>query len=373
MKIGIITCAFSSIPPYAIGAVEKVWFDLANEFVKKGHEVTFYAKSHCNKEYSEIRQNGVNVVYLKGYDRPISAKKDTIIDAFYSFRALLKVKKCDILVCNTKMSPILSELFRYKFKASVYNVCRYPKGQFKYYLKVDRLASCATMITNAVLEQEPRCAKNIKTLNNPVNLAAFTPSPRTFDKQNIRIVFTGRIHEEKGLINLAKAVNGLIDEYPNIKLTLVGTYDIERGGSGINYLNEVKSVINNKNFEYLPATSSPMELAKIIANSDIYCYPPLPTTGDAMPCAPLEALAMQKPVVVSDLPCFNDYITIDNGLRFNVAHDAVKNLQEALLKIINDEKYRDEISLNGVNTSKQFDTDKIADLFLNDFSSLITK
>ena len=374
MKINIITCAFSCLPPIGIGAVEKLWYDLALEFAKKGHDVVFYAKqekSSPKSPFSEV--DNLQIVYLRGYRRPKSMILDTVLDCEYSFRALIKMAKCDILVCNTKISPLLAEFFRYKFICSVYNVARVPKGQFGLLLKVDRLASCSTMITNEVLKQTPKCIHNIKTINNPVNLKAFTFKQKKINKENVKIIFTGRIHPEKGLLNLAKAVSMLVDEYPNIKLVLVGTYEIKKGGGGISYVEEIKRNLGTTNLIIEEALASPFELAKKIQNADIYCYPPIPTTGDAMPCAPLEAMATGTPIIVSDLPCFDDYVDEENGVRFNLHSNVVENLKNALKLLIEDDDFREKIALNGMKRAKSFSNEKIANSYLTDFKELLAK
>jgi len=45
MKITIVLGAFFSVPPLMGGAVEKVWFTLAQEFARLGHEVTQISRS----------------------------------------------------------------------------------------------------------------------------------------------------------------------------------------------------------------------------------------------------------------------------------------------------------------------------------------
>src|SRR5437870_3036139 len=44
MKITIVLGAFFPVPPTMGGGVEKVWFTLAAEFVKRGHEVAIAAE-----------------------------------------------------------------------------------------------------------------------------------------------------------------------------------------------------------------------------------------------------------------------------------------------------------------------------------------
>lgn len=45
MKIDIVTGPFAGIPPYSIGAVEKVWYSLGIEWLQQGHDICFISKS----------------------------------------------------------------------------------------------------------------------------------------------------------------------------------------------------------------------------------------------------------------------------------------------------------------------------------------
>lgn len=44
MKIAIITSPFCELPPDALGAVERRWFNTAEEFAKAGHSVQLIGK-----------------------------------------------------------------------------------------------------------------------------------------------------------------------------------------------------------------------------------------------------------------------------------------------------------------------------------------
>lgn len=46
MKIPIMTGAFFPVPPILGGAVEKAWFALAREFVRRSHEVVQISRAH---------------------------------------------------------------------------------------------------------------------------------------------------------------------------------------------------------------------------------------------------------------------------------------------------------------------------------------
>jgi glycosyltransferase involved in cell wall biosynthesis len=369
MKINIILSAFGCIPPVGIGAVERLWYDLAREFVRQGHQVTLMAKANNPTQRDEVR-DGLHILYSHGYARTRSRWSDLWMDAFYSWRSLRRMPKCDVCVLNTVTSPILCRGFRSKMTVSVYNVARFPRGQFRLYRHVDRLASCSSMITAAVLRQTPSVATTIKTINNPVNTSVFVSVPKT-PHERFEIVYTGRIHEEKGLLNLVQAVQLLHQDFP-VHLTLVGTWAAELGGSGEAYRALLERSAETGLVTFAGAVSDSRTLASYIQQADVYCYPPLPTTGDAMPCAPLEAMATGTPVVVSDLPCFDDYVLQEQtGLRFDVHHDAVRHLYQAFKRLHDDSTLAAFIARNGVTMAQRFSNEHIASVFLQDFQQLL--
>lgn len=81
MKIGIITSPFGFLPPDGIGAVEKLWFYIAQKFTIRGNDVKFYSKRPLHPTNGEMQIYGIT-----GYERTGSLKLDLIKDFFYSIR-----------------------------------------------------------------------------------------------------------------------------------------------------------------------------------------------------------------------------------------------------------------------------------------------
>lgn len=370
IQITIIMGPFGYIPPLGIGAVEKLWYDLALEFIKKGHSVEIISKKPKDLGFKAQGDESVKKIYISGYRRSAYLIKDLFFDFLYSFTALFKVKKTDVLVMNTFWSPFLCRFFRWNHAVSVYNIARYPKGQFKYLSHIDKLVACSSMIQNAVMKQNPY-QKNILTINNPVNLDIFKSKEYKSIGETVHIVYTGRIHPEKGLINLVKAAS-VYGKNRHVKLSLIGTSDLQKGGGGEEYNQQLTECAKNVDLIFTGEMSDPQMMANYMKTADIYCYPPLPTTGDAMPCAPLEAMALGLPVIVSDLPCFDDYlINRKNGLRFDVSHNAIEHLKQAIELLIVDEPLRIQISRNAVATASKFSCLNIAKQYLDLFQSLL--
>lgn len=225
------------LPPYAIGAVEKIWYSVGLNLVGKGHEVTF-----ISKKPNEEAVDGGNNVYIRGYNRTGSSLKDLMLDLVYSYRALRKMPSCDILVLNSIWSPILCTLFRKKYKRSMYNVARFPKKQMSLYKAVDCLSCVSTPVMNALVEQSPSMKDVACIIHDPIDTDIFCAKEGKILGSCHVLIYSGRVHKEKGLDILVKAVSKLRKKGVMLELRIVGATEIKDGGSGkeyIDYLNRL--------------------------------------------------------------------------------------------------------------------------------------
>ena len=67
MKITIVLGAFFPVPLTMGGGVEKVWFSLAPEFVKRGHEVVIVSRKTPGLSREETI-DGVKQLRVDGFD-----------------------------------------------------------------------------------------------------------------------------------------------------------------------------------------------------------------------------------------------------------------------------------------------------------------
>ncbi|RHR52624.1 glycosyltransferase family 4 protein [Parabacteroides sp. AF17-28] len=372
MKITIITSPFGYIPPKGIGAVEKLWYDIGLEFVKQGHNVCFISKTNGNiKESDTLVEHGVSYLFVKGYRRGLLFL-DLILDFIYSLKALLKMKSCDILVMNTFWTPALCGLFRKKYKVSVYNVERMPKGQFGLYPAVDRLSCVSQAVKKVLIEQAPNLVDKIKVISNPVNTEVYSYTERDKADGMIVVMYHGRIHPEKGLDILVKAYNSLLAEYDNLALVLVGTVSKEMGGGGNEYRRYLESLTHRK-IKFVDPISDARLLSETVASCDIYCYPSVAEKGETFGVAPLEAMALGRPVIVSDLDCFKDFVEDGiNGFIFDHREKgAVERLSYLMKQLIENEELCKDIGCHAAKTAKRFSVANIADSYLQDFNQMM--
>ena len=83
MKITIVTGAFFPVPPILGGAVEKVWFALGQEFVRRGHQVTHISRSHPDlperEEIAGVQHRRVARLRTAGFDREAEAARPAVL------------------------------------------------------------------------------------------------------------------------------------------------------------------------------------------------------------------------------------------------------------------------------------------------------
>ena len=365
MKISIITSPFGGVPPNAIGAVEKRFYDVGQVFYERGHDVSFYCCSGG--------ENGKGTyIHILGYKRSRKLWIDLIKDFFYSLNVLWALKRTDILIINTFWCPILLAFFRKKYKKSFYSVARFPKGQFRFYRYIDGFICPSRHIQKALLQEKPSLASKSIVIPNPVNTEIFTSKNVHKVNDKIEIIYTGRVHPEKGLHILAMAYSQLCLEFDNLTLTIVGAQSYADGGGGDDYITQLNTIVGNHPIQYVDAVRERKELAHIIQNATIYCYPSIAMKGEAFGVAPLEAMALGMPVVISNLECFSDFvISEENALIFELGDNQVESLVCQLKRLICDEALRQRLGTNAACRSLDFSTDKVANLLLHNFESLL--
>ncbi len=139
-------------------------------------------------------------------------------------------------------------------------------------------------------------ARRVEVIPNPVNLTIFHPRPGQDPIPGL-ILFTGTVTEKKGVRQLVLAMSEIASAIPHARLQIVGrdSIDPHTGESYTKFLRGLLSPDVAARVQFtgpVPNSSIPDVLARAAV-----CV--FPSHMEAMPIAPLEAMAMGKPVVVS--------------------------------------------------------------------------
>jgi glycosyltransferase involved in cell wall biosynthesis len=371
MKITIVQGAFFPVPPLIGGAVEKVWFALGKEFVRRGHQVIHISRAYKGFLPTEEVIDGVKHVRVKGFDAPANLLLLKFLDLIYSWRVKKVLPEADILITNTFWLPMLIRSLR--FGRLYVHIQRYPKGQMRAYRNAARLQTVSNAIARAIIEQEPWSKDRVCVIPNFVE--AF--KSETAERRKV-VLYVGRIHPEKGIGLLIDAFNLLIQGgLKEWRLVLVGPWQTNLGGGGEAYKNKLQRKFEDirQHIDWTGPVFSEEKLAEFYRRASLFIYPSLAEKGEAFPMAPLEAMSYGCPVVVSDLECFRDFISDGNtGLVFN--HRSPKPaiaLSAKLETLIESKELLCKIGKNGYNKSLEFSLDRIATMYLSDFESLAGK
>ena len=239
MRITIVQGAFLPIPPLLGGAVEKVWYGLSREFARLGHNVVHVSRKFGNLPVSET-VSGVCHLRVGGFSAPRSLVTLKFYNLIYSLRMRRILPSADVLVTNTFWLPMLVRDDRFG-KINVH-VQRYPRGQFRFYRHAGRLQTVSTVIAEAVLKECPELAGRVSVIQNPLP-ATFTVGDRKPrpDREDLELLYVGRIHPEKGLEILIEAFRAFIEKSgERARLRIVEPHREEHGGYGDGYLRMLK-------------------------------------------------------------------------------------------------------------------------------------
>ena len=366
MKITILQGAFLPVPPALGGAVEKLWFALGKEFVRRGHSVVHISRTFGDMPEEE-KIDGVLHKRIQGYATPSSGVYLKWLDLKYSLRAKSVISPdTQALVTNCFWGPLL--LSNFLSARCMVDVQRMPKGQMKLYSKVARLRANSNPVAEAIQKETAyHQHKKICVIPNPLPFCDL-PEIDLSAKEPV-IVYVGRIHPEKGLHFLLKAAKNLRKDW---KLKIIGPSEISSGGGGKKYLDDLKLLNNSSNIEFIDPIYDLETLNRYYAEASIFVYPSVAEKGETFGLAPLEAMAWGAVPIVSNLSCFKDFIEDGvNGLIYDHrAANSAELLKMAIEKLQTDRILWQALAENAIKVQESHSITNIASRFLEEFEKM---
>jgi glycosyltransferase involved in cell wall biosynthesis len=371
MKITIVLGAFFPVPPTRGGAVEKMWYSLAQEFARRGHEVAIVSRKMPNQLRDEVA-DGVRYLRVPGFDTPRSLVWLKFLDFVYSRRAMSILPVADILVTNTFWLPLL---LRDRTHGRIYvHVGRYPKGQMRFYGNAARLQAPSAAVARAISAEAPQLADRVSVIPYPAPTS--TSAPPAMVLRAKRVLYVGRVHPEKGVHLLVDAfARGTSTALTDWELMIVGPTEPKFGGGGKEYLSKLErsaAEIRNR-VVFAGSIFDSAKLDQTFRSARLFVYPSLAERGESFGLAPLEAMTHGCAVLVSILDCFTDFIHDgETGFIFDHrSNSPQKNLRAKIEAITNDEGLLMRVAEAGRCKSEEYSLSRVADHFIADFNSII--
>ena len=373
MRITIVQGAFLPVPPLLGGGVEKMWYGLAPEFARAGHEVTYISRRYASLPDEETR-DGVRHVRVAGFDAPKNKLLYRACDFLYARRARRALPPADIVVTNTIFLPLLIR------DPGVGKLCvhvaRFPKGQMWMYRHADRLQTVSRAVAQAIAAELPAVAGKVKVI--PPYLSANPPTltPEELDRpREPWVLYLGRVHPEKGLDLLLRAFGDFIGKTPETpwRLKIIGPVAAKMGGGGDEYKAKLDALSApfRERVDWMGFVSDE-ELNATCRRAAMFVYPSLAEKGESFGLAPLEAMAQGCPAMVADLACFGDFLEDGRtGLVFDHrAADPAAALSTQLERLARDPELHRRLARAGYAKAREFTRARIAAMYLEDFETL---
>jgi len=176
----------------------------------------------------------------------------------------------------------------------------------------DKIVAVSEAVKEDIMRYDRIDPSKIEVIPNGIDVERFNPEKKTTDirkefsleEDDIVIGFIGRIVTAKGLEYLLDALPYLKGEFKSIKLLIVGE------GSLVEELKERAK--KNNIFNNILFTGKRRDIPEILASIDIFV---MPSIAEGLPNALLEAMAMGKPIVTTEVGGIPEVIKNEiNGL-----------------------------------------------------------
>ena len=382
-------CCVSDLFDSSYGGVPVVVRRFIEAFIERGHKVTIVTSKGRSREAVEKREN-LTVYRFPSLTLPKSEGEYALsFPSFHRIRRIYEREGIDVLHCHIPSllslacvlearkkgvpsiatNHLLSETFSRNlfFDSTKFNNFFY-KIVNSFYNLVD-LVLCPSIYGLKTLRKyglKPRAL----VLSNGIELSKFNPNldHEQFDREfglneeNKKILYVGRLMEEKGLEVLLRAYSIVEDKMPDTNLIIVGKGHLRAS------LEDQASKLGLENVIFTGFVSDSL-LRQAYASSDLFV---LPSYAEIQPLVLLEALAMGLPAIGTNVGGVPEMI-IEGQNGYVLEPGDHEGLAERTIRILNDDKLREEFSRNSLRMARSHDIDKSADKLERLYSKLVSQ
>ena len=359
------------------GGVELHAINLSKELVKLGHNVTYLTGAIPNSK-EETTIDGVNIKRLdflsligKAYDpQQLNFSRQLFFllkTKFLRKKAYDFIENSDIFHGHIYSSGLVAYFLSKKRKAKAINtihgsyykywneLTRNPLAVWFYRGMERRLAPLLARKTDCQIHTDfdfaetvkkwckPINAKKVVTVLNGVDIHKFNyktqPNPMVSEEDGPIIMTTRRLVVKNGVIYLVRSFKKIFEEYPSAKLYIIGD-----GPEKSNIYREVQSLGLEESVNFVGMVPND-SIPSFLSGADIVV---VPSIVEASSISVLEAMAMKKPVVASDIPGIRE-ITKKGEHCILVKSKDTSQLADGILGLLKDKEKSERVAQLGFN------------------------
>jgi len=360
MKIALVSPYDFNHP----GGVVNHILALNQQLIKMGHEVKVISPLSRS-----IPSNDDHFLHI-GKARPFPVRGTTIRISF-SLRLASKIKevmereKFDIVHLHEPFMPMLcSAVLRFSDAVNIgtFHACHGSPGYnfgwpFSKIMLRRRRRKLSGRIAVSNVAKNYACkyiSGDYDIIPNGIDLNHFSTEVAPIEEfcdGKLNILFVGRLEKRKGLDYLLRAYRRVKRTHPNCRLIVVGP--------GVRFRRKYERFVKRSGIEdvVFRGMVSYDDLPRYYKTADIFCAPA--TGGESFGIVLLEAMALGKPVVASNIEGYASVITSGKeGLLVEPKNEIA--LSRALMAVIDDEPLRHRMGERGLLTAREHSWDKIA-------------
>lgn len=211
------------------------------------------------------------------------------------------------------------------------------KQNFKKAKSILSASDYTANITNKVFKTD----RNIMTIYNSIDIEKFKPLDKEFQNSKV-ILYFGTLIRKKGVLDLALALNALHSLNENFNVIFLGkdVVDYKEHRSTLELIKEMlhPEVLQKVSFvQEVPYE----EVQNYIKNASVIC---LPSYAEAFPMTWLEAMAMQKALVTSNIGWATEMM-VDEETGFVVHPTQHKMMAARILELLENTQMADAMGM----------------------------
>lgn len=203
----------------------------------------------------------------------------------------------------------------------------------------------------------------VKTIHNGMQTHT-RPKSVKYSKEPSRILFVGRLVNEKGVMVLVRAIREIVSVFPTLKLTIVGD------GPVISTISEYIEKNNLEKYVILTKNVKHDAIYTYYENTDIVVVPSI--YFEPLGIVAIEAMMAGRPVIASAAGGLVELV--DDGITGTLVEPGnVTQLADSIIRLLSDPKKLEAMGRAGLKKSEAFSATNYIDQTISTYKAVISK